>query len=96
MARKELCWEKHLAEVLSTKPAEVVQEAIQVLKKHGYPVKKELKSGLYYSTDAKFFFEQNTTVNDKSTAGRFDPKVFIINSCVLLKKEFGISGSTQL
>ena len=23
--------------------------------------------------DAKFFLEQNTTVNDKSTAGRFDP-----------------------
>ena len=26
------------------------------------------------------FFEQNTTVNDKSTAGRFDPKVFV--NCV--------------
>ena len=30
--------------------------------------------------DAKFFFEQNTTVNDKSTVGRFDPKVFV--NCV--------------
>ena len=39
----------HLALVLSTKPAEVVQEACQVLKKHGYPV-KELKSELCYSS----------------------------------------------
>ena len=31
-------------------------------------------------SDSKFFFEQNTTVNDKSTAGRFDPKVFV--NCV--------------
>ena len=30
--------------------------------------------------DAKFFLEQNTTVNDKSTAERFDPKVFV--NCV--------------
>ena len=28
----------------------------------------------------KFFLEQNTTVNDKSTAGHFDPKVFV--NCV--------------
>ena len=27
-----------------------------------------------------FFFEQNTTVNDKSTAGRFDLEVFV--NCV--------------
>ena len=32
------------------------------------------------SQNAKFFLEQNTTVNDKSTAGRFDPKVFV--NCV--------------
>ena len=31
--------------------------------------------------DAKFFLEQNTTVNDKSTAGHFDPKVFV--NCIL-------------
>ena len=42
-------WEDHLVLVLSTKPAEVVQEACQVLEKHGYRV-KELKSGLYYSS----------------------------------------------
>ena len=42
-------WEDHLALVLSTKPAEVVQEACQVLEQHGYPVKK-LKSELYYSS----------------------------------------------
>ena len=42
-------WEwDHLALVLSTKPAEVVQEACQVLEKHGCSVKK-LKSELYYS-----------------------------------------------
>ena len=30
--------------------------------------------------DTESLFEQNTTVNDKSTAGRFDPKVFV--NCV--------------
>ena len=48
MARKER-WEEHLALFLTTKPAEVVQEACQVLEKHGWPVKK-LKSELYYSS----------------------------------------------
>ena len=42
-------WENHLAQVLLTKPAEEVQEACQVLEKHGYPVKEEVKSELYYS-----------------------------------------------
>ena len=39
-----------LDQVLLTKPAEVVQEACQVLEEHGYPVKKELKSELCYSS----------------------------------------------
>ena len=39
-----------LTQVLLTKPAEVVQEACQVLEKHGRSVKKELKSELYYSS----------------------------------------------
>ena len=43
-------WGEHLARVLLTKPAEVVQEACQVLEKHGYPVEKKLKSELYYSS----------------------------------------------
>ena len=47
-------WEDRLALVLSTKPAEVVQEACQVLEQHGYPVKKKLKSGLYYSSTLCF------------------------------------------
>ena len=42
-------WEYHLNQALLTKPAEVVQEAIQVLEKHGSPV-KQLKSKLYYSS----------------------------------------------
>ena len=42
-------WEGYLPKVLLTKPAEVVQEACQVLEKHGWPVKK-LKSELYYSS----------------------------------------------
>ena len=42
-------WEYHLNQVLLTKPAEVVQEASQVLEKHGCPV-KQLKSKLYYSS----------------------------------------------
>ena len=40
----------HLTQILLTKPAEVVQEACQVLEKHGCPVDKELKSELYYSS----------------------------------------------
>ena len=42
-------WEDHLTQVLLTKPTEVVQEACQVLEKHGWAVKK-LKSELYYSS----------------------------------------------
>ena len=40
----------HLNEVLLTKHAEVVQEACQVLEKHGCSVKEKLKSELYYSS----------------------------------------------
>ena len=43
-------WKDYLNQVLLTKPAEIVQEACQVLEKHGYPVKEELKSELYYSS----------------------------------------------
>ena len=50
MARKgRWTWEDHLYQVLLMKTAEVMQEAIQVLEKHGCDVKKELKSELYYS-----------------------------------------------
>ena len=52
MARKESWewqdqewWNDRLAQVLSTKPAEVVQKACQVLEEHGCSVKK-LKSEL--------------------------------------------------
>ena len=41
--------EDYLAQVLSTKLAVVVQEACQVLDKHGFSV-KVLKSELYYSS----------------------------------------------
>ena len=50
MARKWRWWEDHLPQVLSTKSAEVVQEARQVLEKHGCHVKEELKSELHYSS----------------------------------------------
>ena len=50
MARKgKRSWEDHRAQVLLTKPADVVQDACVVLEKHGCPVKK-LKSELYYSS----------------------------------------------
>ena len=48
MARKGRWWEDHLNQVLLTKPAEVVQEACQVIEKHGCLVKEKLKSELYY------------------------------------------------
>ena len=45
---REDSWEWDLVtQLLFTKPAEVVQEACQVLEKHNYPVNKELKSELY-------------------------------------------------
>ena len=50
VAGKGRSWENHLALVLSTKPAEIVQKACQVIKKDGHSVKKELKSELYYSS----------------------------------------------
>ena len=43
----------HLNQVLLTKPAEVVQEACQVMEKHGCYVEKELKSELYYSNSTQ-------------------------------------------
>ena len=49
MAGKGRLWEDHLALVLLTKPAEVVQEAFQVLEKHGWLVEKP-RSELYYSS----------------------------------------------
>ena len=42
-------WEDYLNHVLLKKPTEVVQEACQVLEKHGCHV-KVLKSELYYSS----------------------------------------------
>ena len=50
VAREGFWWQDHLALVLSTKPAGVIQEVIQVLEKHGRPVKEELKSESYYSS----------------------------------------------
>ena len=47
MARERRKWKDHLYPVLSTKPAEVVQEACQVLEKHGCRVEEKLKSELY-------------------------------------------------
>ena len=42
-------WKDHFCQVLLTKPAEVVQEAVQMLKEQGCHV-KELKCELYYSS----------------------------------------------
>ena len=43
-------WEDRLAQVLLIKPAQVVQEATQILEEHGCHVNEELKSELYYSS----------------------------------------------
>ena len=51
MARKKSWeWKVHLNQLLLTKSAEAVEEACQVLEKHGYSVEKKLKSELYYSS----------------------------------------------
>ena len=51
LAKKWRKWEleNHLAQVLVTKPAMVLQESSQVLAEHGY-CGDQLKSGLYYSS----------------------------------------------
>ena len=46
MARKRKEWEDQLALALSTKPAEIMEKACQVLEEHGCPVEKKLKSEL--------------------------------------------------
>ena len=43
-------WERYLDLVLSSKPAEVVQEACHVLEKHGCDMEEKLKSELYHSS----------------------------------------------
>ena len=55
MARKR--WEDHLSHVLLTKPAEVVQEACQVLEKHGCHVKKLERELCYSSTLCQVVFQ---------------------------------------
>ena len=49
VASKGTEWEDNLTHILLTKPAEVVQEACEVLEKHGCSV-KQLKSELYYNS----------------------------------------------
>ena len=49
MAGDEGEWKGHLCQVLLSKPAEVVQEAVQMLWEHDCSV-GELKSELYYSS----------------------------------------------
>ena len=56
MGMRSWKWENHFYQILLARSAEVVQEACQVLEKHGCSVKKELKSELYYiSTLDKLF-----------------------------------------
>ena len=50
VAKESWYWEYNVTELLLTKSAVVVQEAIHVLKIHGYSVKKELQSELCYSS----------------------------------------------
>ena len=50
-------WEYHLTQLLLTKSAVVVQEAIYVLKIRGYYVKKELQSELCYSSTVQLISE---------------------------------------
>ena len=68
MARKEsLKWEYHLHQVLLTKPSEVVQEACQVLEKHGCSV-KELKTELRTYTIVAHFAQFADMVEACATA----------------------------
>ena len=60
--KREFEWDDHLAQVLLTKPAEVVQEACQVLEKHGCSMKKELKSELYYKPNGDVVEQSSSKV----------------------------------
>ena len=50
-------WEYHLTELLLTKSAVVVQEAVHVLKIRGYSVKNKLQSELCYSSTVHLISE---------------------------------------
>ena len=55
--KKSWKWEYDLTQLLLTKSAVVVQEAIHVLKIHGCSVKKELQSELCYSSTVHLISE---------------------------------------
>ena len=58
VAKKESWeWEDHLTQLMLTKSAVVVQEAIHVLKIRGYSVKKVLQSELCYSSTVHLILE---------------------------------------
>ena len=58
VAKKESWeWEDHLTQLMLTKSAVVVQEAIHVLKIRGYSVKKVLQSELRYSSTVHLISE---------------------------------------
>ena len=54
---EEQTWEGHLAQVLLTKCAEVVEKATHVMEEHGYHVKEELKGELWYSSTYSSVFQ---------------------------------------
>ena len=57
VAKESWYWEYNVTELLLTKSAVVVQEAIHVLKIHGCSVKKELQSELCYSSTVRLISE---------------------------------------
>ena len=69
MAGKGWWWEDHLNQVVLTKPAEVVQEACQVMEKRGCQVEEELKSELYYSNTLCKFRSEYCIMPTCSLAG---------------------------
>ena len=58
VASKSSCnWQYHLTQFMLTKSTAIVQEAIHVLKIHGYSVKKGLQSELCYSSTVHLISE---------------------------------------
>ena len=93
MARKRerwLGWEDHLNQVLIAKPAEVVQEACQVLEKHGCSVKK-LKSELYYSSTLHQVVFQVLHYRAKLIVSKY-----VAESITMIAGRFGHEGLCQL
>ena len=83
-------WEDHLCQILLTKSAEVMQEAVQMLQEHGCCVQKKLKSEFYYNSTV-------LPVRYLMYESHYACMYAYISACILsLGQPFGVSCCSQL